>query len=164
MAARLALQCRASLFTARHSVRFVMNSPSPLSSLVCIVSACLAGAATAQTLPAAPADAPVSASSALPAPLVLQRSAQTAAPGAAAESDTPASDVAAPGFALPLPAARAAAQPESRPRSPLRRPLVADRPHRTQAASAPAGDAWRSDTLYASPYAKSPYEQPGDPD
>ncbi|WP_243772156.1 hypothetical protein [Burkholderia anthina] len=160
MAARLALQCRASLFTARHSVRFVMNCPSPLSSLVCIVSACLACAAAAQT----PPDAPVSASSTLPAPLVLQRSAQTAARGAAAESDTPASGVAAPGFAFPLPATRAAAQPESRPRSALRRPLVADRPHRPQAASAPAGDAWSSDTLYASPYAKSPYEQPGDPD
>ncbi|QQK04390.1 MULTISPECIES: hypothetical protein [Burkholderia] len=141
-----------------------MNSPSPLSSLVCIVSACLAGAAPAQTPPAAPADAPVSASSTLSAPPVLQRSAQTAAPGAAAESDTPASDVAAPGFAFPLAATRAAAQPESRPRSALRRPLVANRPHRPQAASAPATDAWSADTLYSSPYAKSPYEQPGPPD
>ncbi|WP_269502544.1 hypothetical protein [Burkholderia sp. IMCC1007] len=41
---------------------------------------------------------------------------------------------------------------------------MADRPHRPQAASAPAGDAWSTDTLYASPYTKSPYEPPGDPD
>ncbi|KVH46044.1 hypothetical protein WJ39_20015 [Burkholderia diffusa] len=29
---------------------------------------------------------------------------------------------------------------------------------------AAADDAWRGDTLYTSPYAKSPYEQPGEPD
>ncbi|KVK96334.1 hypothetical protein WS93_24225 [Burkholderia cepacia] len=139
-----------------------MNSTSSLSSLVCIVSASVACAAGAQTLPAAPADAPVFASSTLLAPVPQQRSAQTVATSAAAEPAAAASEVAT--SAVALPAASDAVPPGSRAQSQLRRPLVPRRPHRPQVASAPADDVWRSDTLYMSPYAKSPYAQPGDPD
>ncbi|MET3821013.1 hypothetical protein ACVK00_004773 [Burkholderia sp. PvR073] len=149
-----------------YSVRFVMNCSASLSSLVCIVSACVACAAGAQTVPATPADAPVFASSTPLAPVPLQRSAQTAITGAATEPAAAASDVAAPAAALPaaLPAASTAAAPESRARGALRRPLVPRRPHRPQVADAPTEDLWHTGTLYTSPYAKSPYAQPGDPD
>ncbi|WP_247682176.1 hypothetical protein [Burkholderia sp. Tr-862] len=162
LAARLAWRCRASLFTARHSVRFVMNCSASLSSLVCIVSACVACAAGAQTVPATPADAPDFASSTPLAPVPLQRSAQTAITGAATKPATAASDVAAPAAALP--AASTAAAPESRARGALRRPLVPTRPHRSPVADVPTEDLWHTGTLYTSPYAKSPYAQPGDPD
>ncbi|WP_322023082.1 hypothetical protein [Burkholderia sp. BCC1977] len=72
------------------------------------------------------------------------------------------SDVMAPAAALP--AANPAARPESRARGMLRRPLVPTRPHRPQVADAATENVWHTGTLYASPYAKSPYEQPGDPD
>ena len=140
-----------------------MNCSSSLSSLVCIVSAGFACAATAQTLSAAPTDAPVFASSTLLAPVLSQRSAQAAATGSAAEPSAAASAAGAP--AITLPAAAAAVRPDTRASSTLRRPLVPGRPHRPQVASAPAADdGWRSDTLYASPYTKSPYAEPGDPD
>ncbi len=86
--------------------------------------------------------------------------------GAAAEPATAASDVASPTAALPasLPAASTAATPESRGRGALRRPLVPTRPHRPQVADAPIEDLWHTGTLYTSPYEKSPYAQPGDPD
>lgn len=136
-----------------------MNCTSSLSSLLCIVSASLACTAGAQTPPAALADAPVFASSTLLAPVPQQRSAQTTAKSAAVEPAAAASEVATSAFTLP-----AAAPPESRAQSKLRRPIVPGRPHRPQAASAPANDVWSSDTLYTSPYAKSPYAQPGDQD
>jgi len=68
--------------------------------------------------------------------------------------------------ALPaaLPAASTAAAPESRGRGALRRPLVPTRPHRPPVADAPTEDPWHTGTLYTSPYEKSPYAQPGDPD
>ncbi|AFQ50812.1 hypothetical protein [Burkholderia cepacia] len=142
-----------------------MNCPLSLSSLVCIVSAGLAGAAAAQTWPATPAGAPVFASSTPLAPMPLQRSAQTAVASAAAEPAAAASEVAAPSAALP--AASTAASPESlesRARGTLRRPLVPSRPHRPQVANASTDDLWHAGMLYTSPYAKSPYAQPGDPD
>ncbi|WP_236873260.1 hypothetical protein [Burkholderia sp. MSMB0856] len=160
--ARLASRCRTSLYTARHSVRFVMNCSSSLSSLVCIVSVGFACAVNAQTLPAVPADAPALASSAVLPPAPLQRSAQAAATNDAADPAATASGVATPAFARP--AASAAVQPDTRARGMLRRPLVPGRPHRSHVAVAPADDVWRSDRLYESPYAKSPYEQPGVPD
>ncbi len=139
-----------------------MNCSASLSSFVCLVSACVACAAGAQTLPATPADAPDFASSTPLAAVPLQRSAQAAITGAAAA----ASDVAAPAAALPaaLPAASTAAAPESRARGALRRPLVPTRPHRPQVTDAPTEDPWHTGTLYTSPYEKSPYAQPGDPD
>ncbi|WP_034177424.1 hypothetical protein [Burkholderia ambifaria] len=138
-----------------------MNCSASLSSLVCTVSACVACAAGAQTLPATPAFA----SSTPLTPVPLQRSAQTAIAGAAAEPATAASDVAAPAAALPaaLGAASTVAAPESRARGALRRPLVPRRPHRPQVADAPTEDLWHTGTLYTSPYEKSPYAQPGDP-
>jgi len=139
-----------------------MNCSSSLSSLVCIVSAGFACAATAQTLSAAPTDAPVYASSTLLAPVPSQRSAQAAATRAAAEPSAAASAAGAP--AITLPATAAVVQTDTRARGTLRRPLVPGRPHRPREASAPADDGWRSDTLYASPYARSPYAEPGDPD
>ncbi|MGY6242794.1 hypothetical protein [Burkholderia ambifaria] len=142
-----------------------MNCSASLSSVVCIVSACVACAAGAQTLPATSADAPVFAPSTPLAPVPLQRSAQTAITaitGAAAEPATAASDVASPGAALP--AASTAAAPESRARGALRRPLVPTRPHRPPVTDAPTEDPWHTGTLYTSPYEKSPYAQPGDPD
>ncbi|NHL68803.1 hypothetical protein EIB72_20680 [Burkholderia ambifaria] len=145
-----------------YSVRFVMNCSASLSSLVCIVSACVACAAGAQTLPATPADAPAFSSSTPLAPVPLQRSAQTAITGAAAEPATAASDIAASAAALP--AASTAAAHESRGRGALRRPLVPTRPHRPQVTDAPTEDLWHTGTLYTSPYEKSPYAQPGDPD
>ncbi|MBR8343337.1 hypothetical protein KDX40_06205 [Burkholderia ambifaria] len=159
---RLPLHCT-------YSVRFVMNCSASLSSVACIVSACFACAAGAQTLPATSANAPVFASSTPLAPVPLQRSAQaaiTAITGAAAEPATAASDVASPTAALPaaLPAASTAAAPESRARGALRRPLVPTRPHRPQVTDAPIEDLWHTGTLYTSPYEKSPYAQPGDPD
>ncbi|WP_175941970.1 hypothetical protein [Burkholderia pyrrocinia] len=135
-----------------------MNCSSSLSSLVCILSASFACAADAQSMRSDPGDAPAVASSALIAPTPLQRSAQTATAGIA----TSASDAAASNPALA--GTGAAAEPASRARSTLRRPLVPGRPSHPKAASAPADDAWRSDTLYASPYTTSPYAQPGDPD
>lgn len=142
-----------------------MNCSASLSSVVCIVSACFACAAGAQTFPATPAFA----SSSPLAPVPLQRSAQaaiTAITGAAAEPATAASDVASPTAVLPaaLPAASTAAAPESRGRGALRRPLVPTRPHRPSVADAPTEDLWHTGTLYASPYEKSPYTQPGDPE
>ncbi|WP_407972378.1 hypothetical protein ACJ51O_21755 [Burkholderia pyrrocinia] len=135
-----------------------LSSLSSLMSLVCILSAGFACAADAQSVRSDPADAPAFASSALIAPAPLQRSAQTATAGiATAASDAAAPDLAPPGI-------RTAAEPASRARSTLRRPLVPGRPSRPKAASAPADDLWRSDTLYASPYTTSPYAQPGDPD
>jgi len=100
------------------------------------------------------------------APVPLQRSAQAAITGAAAEPATAASDVASTAVALPaaLPAASTAAAPESRGRGALRRPLVPTRPHRPSVADAPTEDLWHTGTLYASPYEKSPYTQPGDPE
>ncbi|WP_230946475.1 hypothetical protein [Burkholderia territorii] len=160
--ARLASRCRASLYTARHSVRFVMNCSSSLSSFVCIVLAGIACAVNAQTSPAVPADAPAFASSAALPPAPLQRSAQAAPTVDAADPAAAASAVAMP--ALAHPAAGTAGESGTRARRTLRRPLVPGRPHPPQPASAPADDTWRSDTLYASPYAKSPYEHPGDPD
>ncbi|WP_175709831.1 hypothetical protein [Burkholderia ambifaria] len=156
---RLPLHCT-------YSVRFVMNCSASLSSVVCIVSACFACAAGAQTLPGAPADAPVFASSTPLAPVPLQRSAQAAITGAAAEPAAAASDVASTAVALPaaLPAASTTATPESRGRGALRRPLVPTRPHRPPVADAPTEDPWHTGTLYTSPYEKSPYAQPGDPD
>ncbi|HEF5869912.1 TPA: hypothetical protein SAY52_000469 [Burkholderia cenocepacia] len=143
-----------------------MNFSSSLSSFVCIVSAGFVCAAGAQTLSGTPADTPSFASSTLPSPvppqLPPQPSAQVAAASAAAEPAAPASANAAP--ALSRPAASAAVQPDPRARSRLRRPLVPARPHRAQVASTPADDVWGSDALYTSPYAKSPYEAPGDPD
>ncbi|MFP3505216.1 hypothetical protein [Burkholderia sp. SIMBA_062] len=143
-----------------------MNCSASLSSLVCIVSACVACAAGAQTLPATPADAPAFASSTPLAPVPLQRSAQTAIAGAPAEPAATASDVAAPAAALPaaLATASTAAAPESRARGALRRPLVPTRPHRPQVADARTEDLWHTGTLYTSPYEKSPYALPGDPD
>lgn len=135
-----------------------MNCSSSLSSFVCILSAGFACTATAQSVHSDPADAPAFASSALIAPVPLQRSAQTTTAGVAAS----ASDGAAPNLALP--GIRTAEEPASRARSTLRRPLVQGRPSRPKAASAPADDLWRSDTLYASPYTTSPYAQAGDPD
>ncbi|UEP38063.1 hypothetical protein LL998_19060 [Burkholderia ambifaria] len=142
-----------------------MNCSASLSSLVCIVSACVACAAGAQTLPATSAGAPVFSSSTPLAPVPLQRSAQTAITaitGAAAEPATAASDIAASAAALP--AASTAAAPESRGRGALRRPLVPTRPHRPPVTDAPTEDPWHTGTLYTSPYEKSPYAQPGDPD
>ncbi|AOI95406.1 hypothetical protein WS66_07020 [Burkholderia sp. LA-2-3-30-S1-D2] len=139
-----------------------MNCSSSLSSLVCIVSAGIACAVNAQTLPAVAADAPVFASSAVLPPAPLQRSAQAAATSDAADPAATASGAATPAFGRP--AASATVQPDTRARGMLRRPLVPGRPHRPQVVSAPAADVWRSDRLYESPYAKSPYEQPGDPD
>ncbi len=139
-----------------------MNFSSSLSSFVCIVSAGFACAAGAQTLSGTPADTPPFASSTLPGPVPTQRSAQSAVAKAAAEPAAPASADAAPAFTRP--AANAAVQPDARARSTLRRPLVPARPHRAQVANTPADDVWRSDTLYASPYAKSPYDVPGGPD
>ncbi len=139
-----------------------MNCSASLSSVVCIVSACFACAAGAQTLPATSADAPVFPSSTPLAPVPLQRSAQTSITGAAAAPATAASDVAASAAALP--AASTAAAPESRARGALRRPLVPTRPHRPPVADAPTEDPWHTGTLYTSPYEKSPYAQPGDPD
>ncbi|WP_155624482.1 hypothetical protein [Burkholderia diffusa] len=160
--ARLASRCRTSLYTARHSVRFVMNCPSSLSSLVCIALAGIACAVNAQTLPAVPADTPAFASAAVLPSTSLQRPAQAAATSDAADRAAAASAIAVP--ALARPAAGAAGQPDTRARRTLRRSLVPRRPHRPQLADAPADDAWRGDTLYTSPYAKSPYEQPGEPD
>jgi hypothetical protein len=137
-----------------------MNYSSSLSSFVCIVSAGFVGAAGAQTLPGTPADTPSFASSTLVAPVPPQRSAQAAAASAAAD---PAAAASAPADAA-APFTRPAARPDARARSALRRPLVPTRPHRTQVADAPADDVWRSDTVYASPYEKSPYGAPGDPD
>ncbi|WP_241337691.1 hypothetical protein [Burkholderia stabilis] len=156
--ARLASRCRSALFTAIHSVRFVMNCHSSLASLV-ILSAGFACAAGAQSLPADSADAPVFASSPSLAPPRRQRSAQI--PPASAAVATAASDVSA--SALARPGSLVAAEPDSRSHRTLRRPLVPSRPHRASAASA-AADGWSSDTLYASPYATSPYVQPNDPD
>ncbi|MBR8252820.1 hypothetical protein KDW51_03445 [Burkholderia ambifaria] len=152
---RLPLHCT-------YSVRFVMNCSASLSSVVCIVSACFACAAGAQNLPATP----VFASSTPLAPVPLQRSAQAAITGAAAEPATAASDVASTAVALPaaLPAASTAAAPESRGRGAQRRPLVPTRPHRPSVDDAPTEDLWHTGTLYASPYEKSPYTQPGDPE
>ncbi|WP_321805782.1 hypothetical protein [Burkholderia sp. BCC1993] len=160
--ARLASRCRASLYTARQTVRFVMNCTSSLSLLVCIASAGIVCTVDAQTLPAVPADAPTFASAAALPPVPLQRSAQAVATSDAVEPAAAASGVARSASARPV--ASAAVQPETRARGTLRRPLVPGRPHRPQAASAPADDVWRGDRLYASPYAKSPYEQPDDPD
>ncbi|WP_185640635.1 MULTISPECIES: hypothetical protein [unclassified Burkholderia] len=139
-----------------------MNCSASLSSLVCIVTAGIAGAAGAQTLPTTPADAPVLASSTLPAPVPLQRSAQAATGSAAAAPVAAASDVATPAAALP--AASTVASPDSRARGALRRPLVPMRPHRPQVVDAATEDVWHTGSLYTSPYAKSPYAQPGDPD
>lgn len=139
-----------------------MNCSASLSSIVCIVSTCFACAVDAQNLPATPADAPVFASSTPLAPVPLQRSAQAAITGAAAEPATGASDVTASGAALP--AASTAAAPESGGRGAPRRPLVPTRPHRPPVTDAPTEDFWHTGTLYASPYEKSPYAQPGDPD
>ncbi|RQR36163.1 hypothetical protein DIE23_08150 [Burkholderia sp. Bp9143] len=136
-----------------------MNCSSSLSSLVCIVSVGAACAVNAQTLPAVPADAPVFASSVMRPPVPLQRPAQATATSDTAEPSAAASGAAAPAFALP-----AAVQPETRARGTLRRPLVPVRPHRPQVAGTPADDVWRDDRLYESPYAKSPYEQPGNSD
>ncbi|RKU04550.1 hypothetical protein C7H84_04855 [Burkholderia sp. Nafp2/4-1b] len=141
------------------------SSLSSLSSFVCIVAAGSACTAGAQTLPAAPADTPVVASSTLLAPVPPQRSAQAAAAAATRAVTEPAAGASA--IAVPvvaLTAASAAAQADTRAHTTLRRPLVPARPHRPQAASAPADDVWRSDTAYASPYATSPYAAPGDPD
>lgn len=124
--------------------------------------ASVAGAAGAQTLPATSADAPVAASSMLLVPVPLQRSAQTAMANATAEPAAAASEVAAPGAALP--AARTAAAPESRARGALRRPLVPMRPHRPKVVDTATENVWQTGTLYTSPYAKSPYARPGDPD
>ncbi|OXJ10020.1 hypothetical protein [Burkholderia sp. HI2500] len=131
-----------------------MNFSSSLSSFVCIVSAGFVCAAGAQTLSSSPADTPSLASSTLPGLVPPQRSAQAAVARAAA--------AAAP--ALTRSAASAAVQPDPRAHSTLRRPLVPARPHRAQVASTPADDVWGSNTLYASPYAKSPYDAPAEPD
>ncbi|KVC43347.1 hypothetical protein WI71_23100 [Burkholderia diffusa] len=139
-----------------------MNCPSSLSSLVCIALAGIACAVNAQTLPAVPADTPAFASAAVLPSTSLQRPAQAAATSDAADRAAAASAIAVP--ALARPAAGAAGQPDTRARRTLRRSLVPRRPHRPQLADAPADDAWRGDTLYTSPYAKSPYEQPGEPD
>ena len=139
-----------------------MNCSSSLSLLVCIATAGIVCTVNAQTLPAVPADAPVFASSAALPPVPLQRSAQAAATSAAVDPAAAASGVAM--SASSRPAASAAVQPETRARSTLRRPRVPGRPHRPQVASAPANDGWHNDRSYASPYAKSPYEQPDDPD
>ncbi|HGL6718601.1 hypothetical protein NTJ56_27995 [Burkholderia contaminans] len=139
-----------------------MNFSSSLSSFVCIVSAGVVCAAGAQTLSSSPADTPSFASSTLPGPVPPQRSAQAAVARAAAEPATPASATAA--SALTRPAASAAVQPDPRAHGTLRRPLVPARPHRAQVASTPADDVWGSGTLYASPYAKSPFDAPADPD
>lgn len=138
-----------------------MNCSLSLSSLVCILSAGFASAVDAQTLRPAPADTPAAISPAeiAPAlPIPRQRSAQTATAGAA----VPASDSASQGLA-PL-GVRADAEPESRARGVLRRPLVSSRPARPKAASASGDGAWDTGTLYASPYATSPYTQRGDTD
>lgn len=131
-----------------------MNFSSSLAPFLYIASAGFVCAAGAQTLSGTPADTPLLASSTLVAPVPPQRSAQ--AVGAAAT----ASAAVAP--ALARSAASTAAQPDTRARITLRRPLVPARPHRPQVANAPTDDVWRSDTLYASPYAKSPYAEPGD--
>ncbi|MDR0243595.1 MAG: hypothetical protein LBJ65_18525 [Burkholderia sp.] len=138
-----------------------MNCSLSLSSLVCILSAGFACAADAQSLRPAPADTPAFTSPAAIAPAVpipRQRSAQTATVGAA----TSASDSAAPGLALR--GILADAEPESRARGVLRRPLVPSRPGRPKAASASGDGAWDTGTLYASPYTTSPYAQPSDTD
>ncbi|MBR8233287.1 hypothetical protein K6W26_29685 [Burkholderia sp. AU42008] len=143
-----------------------MNFSSSLAPFVCIVSTGFVCAAGAQTLPGSPADTPPFASSTLVAPVPPQRSAQAVGPSAAAEPVATAS-AAASGATAPAiagSAASAAVQPDTRARVTLRRPLVPARPHRAQVANAPADDVWRSDTLYASPYAKSPYAEPGDRD
>jgi hypothetical protein len=167
--ARLAMRGRAFLFTARHSVRSVMNC-HPLSPLVCIASACFACAAGAQSVSADTAAAPAFASSAPLASVRPQRSAQpspadpTAAATAATATTTAtaASGVDAPRAALAQ--TRVAPDADSRARSKLRRPLVPGRPSRPRVAEMPVDDPWRSDTLYASPYATSPYAHAGDPD
>ncbi|KAB0643768.1 hypothetical protein F7R21_05795 [Burkholderia latens] len=132
-----------------------MNFSSSLPSFVFIASAGFMCAAGAQTLSRAPADTPSFASSPNVATVPPQRSAQAATASAAAEP-------AATAFAGP--ASSAAAQPGARARSTLRRPLVPTRPHRAQATLPPADyDVWRNDTLYASPYEKSQYAEPGTP-
>ncbi|OXI29841.1 hypothetical protein CFB89_21545 [Burkholderia sp. AU16741] len=133
-----------------------MNFSSSLTPFVCIVSTGFLCTAGAQTLSGTPADTPPFASSTLVASVSPQRSAQ------AADAVTAASAATAPAIARS--AASAAVQPDTRARIALRRPLVPTRPHRAQVANAPADDVWRSDTLYASPYAKSPYAKPGDRD
>ncbi|WP_258048588.1 MULTISPECIES: hypothetical protein [Burkholderia] len=154
------MQCRTTLFTARHSLRFVMNFSSSLAPFLYIASAGFVCAAGAQTLSGTPADTPLLASSTRVAPVPPQRSAQ--APGAAAIAEPAATASAAAAPALARSAASVAVQPDTRARITLRRPLVPARPHRPQVANAPTDDVWRSDTLYASPYAKSPYAEPGD--
>lgn len=142
----------------------------PLSPLVCIVSACFACAAGAQSVSADTAAAPAFASSAPLASVRPQRSAQpspadpTAAATAATATTTAtaASGVDAPRAALAQ--TRVAPDADSRARSKLRRPLVPGRPSRPRVAEMPVDDPWRSDTLYASPYATSPYAHAGDPD
>lgn len=138
-----------------------MNCSLSLSSLVCILSASFACAADAQSLRPEPADtsafiSPATTASARPIP--RQRSAQPATVSAA----TPTSDSAAPGLALP--GTHTDAEPESRARGVLRRPLVPSRPGRPKAASAADDGVWDTGTLYASPYTTSPYTQPGDAD
>ena len=137
-----------------------MNFSSSLAPFVCIVSTGFLCTAGAQTLSGTPADTSPFASSTLVAPVPPQRSAQAAGAHAAAE---PAATASAAASAATAPAS-AAVQPDTRARIALRRPLVPTRPHRAQVAHAPADDVWRSDTLYASPYAKSPYAEPGDRD
>ncbi|WP_176015337.1 hypothetical protein [Burkholderia sp. BCC0398] len=137
-----------------------MNFSSSLAPFVCIVSTGFLCTAGAQTLSGTPADTSPFASSTLVAPVPPQRSAQAAGANAAAE---PAATASAAASAATAPAS-AAVQPDTRARIALRRPLVPTRPHRAQVAHAPADDVWRSDTLYASPYAKSPYAEPGDRD
>ncbi len=136
-----------------------MNCSLSLSSLICILSAGIACAADAQSLHPDPADTStfISPRAVLPAlPIPRQRSAQTAT----VSSATPNSDSAAPGLALP--GIHADAEPESRARGALRRPLVPKRPGRPKEASAPGDGAWDTGTLYASPYTASPYTQRGD--
>lgn len=138
-----------------------MNCSLSLSSLVCILSAGFACTADAQSLRPDPADTPAFTSPAAIAPALpvpRQRSAQTETVSAA----TAASGAAAPGLALP--GTRADAEPESRARGVLRRPLAPSRPGRPKAASASGDGAWDTGTLYASPYTTSPYAQPGDTD
>ncbi|MBP0712164.1 hypothetical protein ABXK61_02420 [Burkholderia sola] len=143
-----------------------MNFSSSLAPFVCIVSTGFLCTAGAQTLSGTPADTSPFASSTLVAPVPPQRSAQAAGASAAAEPAAAASAAAsaATAPAIARSAASAAVQPDTRARVALRRPLVPTRPHRAQVAHAPADDVWRSDTLYASPYAKSPYAEPGDRD
>ncbi|AEA65933.1 hypothetical protein [Burkholderia gladioli] len=139
-----------------------MNFSSSLSSFVCIVSTGFVCTAGAQTLSGPPADTPSFASSTLPGTAPLQRSEQAAAVSPAVEPAAPASANAAP--ELTRPAASAAVQAGTRAHGTLLRAFVPARPHRAQVASTPTDDGWRSDTLYASPYAKSPYDAPADSD